>query len=70
MEMNFTDRMKNFGYDHLPDHLQKISKPFHDIAQEVLDRVKMASSHSQTETIECLRKLVEAKDCAVRATLK
>lgn len=51
-----------FGYEHLPPHLQEISKPFHDLANQV--------AHQRTERgaeqTTCLRKLLEAKDCAVR----
>lgn len=51
-----------FAYDHLPQHLQALSKPFHDLAWD------MASQPTQrpAEKTTCLRKLLEAKDCAVR----
>jgi hypothetical protein len=51
-----------FAYDHLPPHLQAASKPFHDLAQR-LAQVPGA------ETTVALRKLLEAKDCGVRAEL-
>jgi hypothetical protein len=53
-----------FGYDHLPYELQVISSLFCDLALELVRR--------QPETPEltvCLRKLLEAKDCAVRNAL-
>ena len=53
-----------FGYQHLPEHLQKISKPFSELAQwmdETLPR--------NPETSTAFRKLLEAKDCAVRSTI-
>lgn len=52
-----------FVYDHLPDHLQKISEPFAHLA------VMMAKTARNAETSAGLRKLLEAKDCAVRAGL-
>ena len=54
-----------FVYAHLPDHLQAVSKPFAILAEEVADR-----NSDSPETTVCLRKLLEAKDAAVRATLK
>lgn len=53
-----------FAYEHLPEHLQKISKPFGDLARE-LD----VSLPNNPEKSTALRKLLEAKDCAVRAVL-
>lgn len=52
-----------FRYDHLPPKLQEVSKPFSDLA----DRV--AHTASNQETTIALRKLLEAKDAAVRAAL-
>lgn len=53
-----------FKYDHLPDHMQKASKPFGDLAKSiVLDIPK------NPERTTALRKLLEAKDCAVRALI-
>jgi hypothetical protein len=52
-----------FEYDHLPAHLQVISKPFADLAH------KMSGSLEGPELTVCLRKLLESKDCAVRAAL-
>lgn len=56
--------LKFFEYGHLPPHLQKVSKGFCELAKEVADR----SPESQ-ETTVALRKLLEAKDAAVRAVL-
>jgi len=55
--------MQFFKYSHLPPHLQAVSKPFADLAQQVAE----ASSNPETEV--ALRKLLEAKDAAVRAVL-
>lgn len=57
------DRMMQFfGYQHLPARLQAVSKPFHDLAQTVVDTLP-----PNPERTVALRKLLEAKDCAVRA---
>ncbi len=52
-----------FDYGHLPDTLQAISKPFGDLA------VQMHALLDGMEAEWTLRKLLEAKDCAVRAAL-
>jgi hypothetical protein len=51
-----------FEYGHLPEHLQEISKPFHDLAWSVARRKTQRGAEQTT----CLRKLLEGKDCAVR----
>lgn len=53
-----------FKYDHLPEHLQKISKPFGDLAEKIV-----AELPQNPERTVALRKLLEAKDCAVRANI-
>ncbi len=53
-----------FKWDHLPEHLQKVSAPFCDLA------IMMAGQLSGPEATVCLRKLLEAKDCAVRAAIE
>lgn len=50
-----------FTYDHLPAHLQAVSKVFADAAE------KIATLPANAETTVALRKLLEAKDCAVRS---
>lgn len=57
--------MKFFNYEHLPEHLQAISKPFHDLAVEMCDKMEC-----NAEGVTALRKLLEAKDCAVRSLVK
>jgi len=52
-----------FKYDHLPESLQKVSMPFAALANT------MAEAGRNAETSAGLRKLLEAKDCAVRAAL-
>lgn len=51
-----------FEFQHLPEHLRKISRPFCELAHSMAD-----SLPSGPETSVCLRKLLEAKDAAVRA---
>lgn len=54
-----------FQYEHLPEHLQAKSKPFAEIAR------KMAQELPEGPEVSAgLRKLLEAKDCFVRAALK
>lgn len=56
--------LKYFEYAHLPEHLQKVSKPIGDLAQEMADTLP-----DGPELSAGLRKLLEAKDCLVRAAL-
>ncbi len=56
--------LRYFKYDHLPVHLQTQSKPFGDLAGHIVDTLKPSA-----ERTVALRKLLEAKDCAVRAAL-
>jgi len=53
-----------FAYEHLPAHLQEISKPFGRLARLIVETLPPNS-----EATSALRKLLEAKDCAVRARL-
>jgi len=55
--------LQYFTYAHLPPHLAAVSKPFADLAEVVADLP------SSPEVTVALRKLLEAKDCAVRARL-
>lgn len=56
--------LKFFAYDHLPEKLQAVSKPFSELANTVANRAP-----DNQETTIALRKLLEAKDAAVRAAL-
>ena len=56
-----------FGYEHLPAHLQAISRPFHALAHRIAWKHR-DSAHGAEVTV-ALRKLLEAKDAAVRAAL-
>lgn len=57
--------LKYFQYAHLPEHLQEVSKPFCELAFDV------ASKYPDSEEKDVgLRKLLEAKDCIVRASME
>lgn len=56
--------MKYFEYAHLPEHLQEISKPFGEMAERFNSAIPDGPEKSAG-----LRKLLEAKDCMVRAAL-
>lgn len=56
--------MRYFDYEHLPAHLQAVSRPIGDVARE-MDR----ALPDGPEKSAGLRKLLEAKDCLVRAAL-
>lgn len=56
--------LKWFEYDHLPPHLQEVSKQFGELAKSI-----ESSIDSGPERTVALRKLLEAKDAAVRAKL-
>ncbi|GHA28586.1 hypothetical protein GCM10010372_30460 [Streptomyces tauricus] len=51
----------NFRYDHLPAHLQEVSRPFHDLAQG------LAETLSGAEVTRALERLWDAKNWAVLA---
>jgi len=53
-----------FEYGHLPEKLQAVSKPFGELANKMVADLPVNS-----ESTTALRKLIEAKDCAVRAVL-
>jgi hypothetical protein len=53
-----------FEYGHLPPHLQMISAQFHSLAHWIEQELPR-----NPERTVALRKLLESKDCAVRANL-
>lgn len=57
--------MTHFGYSHLRPDLAQVSASFGELAHGVLNTLPM-----NAERTTCLRKLLEAKDCAVRAYLQ
>jgi hypothetical protein len=71
MEKLFADRhsgtvaiMQHFAWSHLPDRLQLISRPCADLAI-----VLVCTLPDGPELTAGLRKLLEAKDCFVRAAV-
>lgn len=56
--------LKFFTYAHLPPHLQEVSRFCHTLAEE------MDLLPESAEKTVGLRKLLEAKDCFVRAKLE
>jgi len=56
--------LKFFEYKHLPPHLAKASMPFHELAHSIVDYTPR-----NPERTVALRKLLEAKDAAVRAMI-
>ncbi len=64
--MNNENRMLQFfTYAHLPEHLQNASKPFCELARHIVDTLPR-----NAEQTVALRKLLEAKDAAVRAVIE
>lgn len=56
--------MKWFAWEHLPPNLQAVSKPFGNLATMIVTAIEPGP-----ERTVALRKLLEAKDAAVRAAL-
>lgn len=56
--------MQFFAYSHLPEKLQRISAPFGQLAEAIVENLPR-----NPERTVALRKLLEAKDAAVRAAL-
>lgn len=57
--------LKFFRYEHLPANLQAVSKPICELAEKM-----EAELPDSAEKTAGLRKLLEAKDCFVRAELE
>ena len=55
--------LKFFAYDHLREDLKSVSKPFAQLAEQVVALVPAGPERAAVS----LRKLLEAKDAAVRA---
>lgn len=59
-----------FRYDHLPKQLQAVSKPFRELAYSLVygdKELGLSESQMNPELEAALRKLLEAKDAAVRS---
>ena len=74
MEQQPEHILQFFAYEHLPPHLQAVSKPFCDLARTLVADGEMPAGTAvqfplprNPERTVALRKLLEAKDAAVRA---
>ena len=56
--------LRYFAWEHLPPRLQEVSAPIGILAQSMAERLPQGP-----ELTTGLRKLLEAKDCLVRAAL-
>jgi hypothetical protein len=56
--------LQYFAYSHLPQDLKAVSEPFGQLAARIVETLPR-----NPERTMALRKLLEAKDCAVRAAL-
>ncbi|MGW2511262.1 hypothetical protein ACWC0A_17885 [Streptomyces scopuliridis] len=52
--------VRGLSYEHLPRHLQPLSKPFHDLVEQMLRILP-----DDPELTAAIRKIREAKDCCV-----
>ena len=78
MEPRKETMLQFFEYEHLPLNLQMVSRPFYELAHAIVNGDNNAESGTVTiggplpsnpERTVALRKLLEAKDCAIRAML-
>lgn len=60
--------LRYFRYEHLPAHLQLRSRMFHDVAVALVDSYSVGDDIA--ELVVSLRKLLEAKDAAVRSIVR
>lgn len=63
-EISAEPMLKHFRFEHLPPHLRAVSQMFAKLARDIVRVVPR-----DTERTTALRKLLEAKDCAVRAMI-
>jgi hypothetical protein len=64
MEQPTEPIMQFFAHAHLPPHLAEVSRPFGVLATKIVEELPR-----NPERTVALRKLLEAKDAAVRALL-
>jgi hypothetical protein len=64
IQMDNEPMLQFFKYEHLPEHLAKVSQPFCEMAEGIVRGLPR-----NPERTVALRKLLESKDCAVRAVL-
>ena len=60
--------LQYFSYSHLPENLQTISRPFGTLAHKIDRMIKKGEIEAEEGNV-AMRKLLEAKDAAVRAAL-
>lgn len=65
MEQQEERMLRWFEFAHLPNHLQSISTEFYTVAHRLCDKLKPGP-----ERTVMLRKLLEAKDAAVRQAIQ
>ncbi|MBT0666994.1 hypothetical protein HT136_01260 [Novosphingobium profundi] len=65
LELSQDHILRYFHYSHLPEKLQAASKPFCDLAAHIVTTLPR-----NPERTVALRKLLEAKDAAVRANVQ
>ena len=58
------DPLRFFRYEHMPPNLQPVAAAFYQTASWVVDEIPSSAERSAG-----LRKLLEARDCAIRATV-
>lgn len=63
-ELKADSILQFFHYAHLPEGLRARSQPFCELARQIV-----TTTPRNAERTAALRKLLEAKDCAVRAAL-
>lgn len=66
-------KLKFFEYSHLPEHLQVLSEPYYHLACALVkaSRNLDPSDLAAFEQLDlAFQKLIEAKDCTVRAGLR
>lgn len=62
--------LRYFGYNHLPPNLQDSSKPFCDLAFAIAEEYMSVNDIVKLNQVDIgLQKLMEAKDCIVRAKI-
>jgi hypothetical protein len=62
--------LTHFTYGHLPETLKPVSKACADLAIQMADALDSTDPIAGAEVTTGLRKLLEAKDCFVRARLQ
>jgi len=68
---SISEVLANFEFEHLPPHLAAVSRPFAEVAcRLVAEEAEGGLGLAGAELTVCLRKMVEAKDCAVRAAIR